>query len=242
MASLSTAVAATTGFDIDPGAGIAEHVHLESEPALAINPAAARPVSEPFVISDALRGCTATLTFLEGHLLDVRTRRGRESRSYWLDLRFMATKPVLIREVAWRCLQAGLALVLLAAAVHAVPGIFSQPGWRTVALPATIVLATAAACTLALAWHRTRDTLRFTSLHGGVTLFEIRAGRGCRRMAQVFEAEFFRRVERARREWGQPRTHHLRDEMREHHRLHALGVLTEADYEAGKRQILGSHG
>lgn len=242
MGSASTAIASASAFDLDPAARAAEHVELESEPAFAVDPGAARPVSEPFVISDDLRGCTTTLAFLEGHLLGVRSRRGGATASYWLDLRFLAPEPVLARAVAWRCLQAGLAFMLLGAALYAAPGLLSQPQWHAIALPGTIVCATVAACALALAWHRTRDTLGFHSLHGGVTLFEITTGRGGRRKAQVFEAELARRVQRARGEWGQPRTHHLRDEMREHHRLHTLGVLTEAQYEASKRRILGAHG
>lgn len=242
MASASTAIAPASAFDLDPAARVAEHVELESEPAFAVDPGTARPVSDPFVISDELRGRAITLAFLEGHLLGVRSRHRGETASYWLDLRFVAPDPVLAREVAWRCLGAGLAFVVLATALYAAPWVLAGTAWRAVALPGTIVFATAAVCALALAWHRTRDTLRFHSLHGGVTLFEITTGRGGRRKSQVFEAEFARTVERARREWGQPRTHHLRDEMREHHRLHALGVLTAAQYEASKRRILGAHG
>jgi len=190
----------------------------------------------------ALRSCTTTLAFLEGHLLNVRTRRRKQSRDYWLDLRFVAPEPVVLRQVAWRCLQAALVLALLAVATHASPGVFGQPGWRSVTLPATVMLVTATVFTLALAWHRTRETLQFRSLHGGVPLFDITAGLGCRRQAQVFESEFATRVERARHEWAQPRTHHLRDEMREHHRLHQIGILSTQEYETGKRAILGAHG
>ena len=63
-----------------------------------------------------LRSCATRLTFLEGHLLDVRARRRKQSLGYWLDLRFVAPEPVVIRQVAWRCLQVALAFVLLAAA------------------------------------------------------------------------------------------------------------------------------
>ncbi len=242
MGSASTAIASASAFDLDPAARAAEHVELESEPAFAVDPGAARPVCEPFVIDDELRGCATTLSFLEGHLLGVHSRRRGEAASYWLDLRFLASEPVLSRAVAWRSIEAGLAFALLTAAVYVLPRIFAQPLWQAIALPGSIVFATASVCAFAFAWHRTRDTLCFQSLHGAVTLFEITTGRGGRRKAQVFEAEFARRVQRARDEWGQPRTHHLRDEMREHHRLHALGVLSEAQYELSKRRILGAHG
>ena len=34
---------------------------------------------------------------------------------------------------------------------------------------------------------------------------------------------------------------HLRDEMREHARLHETGVLSKLEYEAGKVRILAEH-
>ena len=34
---------------------------------------------------------------------------------------------------------------------------------------------------------------------------------------------------------------HLRDEMREHARLHETGVLSKQEYEAGKARILAAH-
>lgn len=242
MASTSTAAVADMGIAATTPRRFAEHVQLQSEPSLAVDPKTARAVAGPFAIDDSLRSCTTTLTFLEGHLLDVRARRRKQSLGYWLDLRFVAPEPVVIRQVAWRCLQVALAFALLAVAGFFAPDVFDQPGWRPVTLPAAVILATVTVCTLALAWHRTRETLQFRSLHGGAPLFEITAGLGLRRHAQVFEAEFIRRIERARQEWGQPRTHHLRDEMREHHRLHQLGILSAQQYEAGKRAILGAHG
>lgn len=242
MASTSTAAAANVGIVGAIPRRFGEHVELESEPSLAVDPKKAKAVAGPFAINDSLRSCATRLTFLEGHLLDVRARRRKQSLGYWLDLRFVAPEPVVIRQVAWRSLQVALAFVLLAVASYFAPAVFGQPGWSSVALPATVILATATVCTLALAWHRTRETLQFRSLHGGAPLFEITAGLGLRRQAQVFEAEFVRRIEQARQEWGQPRTHHLRDEMREHHRLHQLGILSTQHYEAGKRAILGAHG
>jgi hypothetical protein len=48
-------------------------------------------------------------------------------------------------------------------------------------------------------------------------------------------------INAAKAERPQERPQFLRDEMREHHRLRELGVLSEEQYEQSKARILASH-
>jgi hypothetical protein len=66
-------------------------------------------------------------------------------------------------------------------------------------------------------------------------------GIGSAKAGKAFFVELIKDINTAKTARPQARAQFLRDEMREHHRLHALGVLPDADYEASKARILASH-
>jgi hypothetical protein len=83
--------------------------------------------------------------------------------------------------------------------------------------------------------------LEFTSVHGGVTLVSVTGAIGSARDGKKFFVELIKSISAAKAARPQPPHLFLRDEMREHHRLRELGVLTEAQYETSKSRILSSH-
>ena len=89
--------------------------------------------------------------------------------------------------------------------------------------------------------RRTTESLEFTSVHGGVTLVSVTGAIGSAREGKKFFIELIKSINAAKLARPQPPHQFLRDEMREHHRLRELGVLTESQYETSKSRILAAH-
>ena len=186
-------------------------------------------------------GCVTELAILEGHHLEVRcVRKGAEPRRYQFDLRFASATPVRLRQVPWAWLAASAGLVLLGggwlasllAAGLAMPGPGALGG---------LIAVVGGLLALRAALRRTTETLQLRSLHGDAALFSIVAGIGRAKIDPAFLAALVDSIHAARAERAQPRKPFLCDEMREHHRLHQLGILADAEYEAAKARILAAH-
>ena len=80
--------------------------------------------------------------------------------------------------------------------------------------------------------RRTTESLEFVSMHGGATLVSVTGGIGSARAGKKFFIELIKSINAAKAARPQERPQLLRDEMREHHRLRELGVLSEEQYEA----------
>lgn len=186
-------------------------------------------------------GCVTELAILEGHHLEVRCiRKGAEPRRYQFDLRFANAALVRVRQVPWTMLAASAGLVLLGG------------GWLVLLLTSGLavsgpgalggLLAVAAGLiALRAALRRTTEMLQLRSLHGDAALFSIVAGIGRARIDPAFLAALGDSIHAARAERAQAPKPFLCDEMREHHRLHQLGILADAEYEAAKARILAAH-
>jgi hypothetical protein len=85
------------------------------------------------------------------------------------------------------------------------------------------------------------ESLEFISVHGGATVLSVVGGIGSARSGKDFFVELIRSINAAKAERRQDRAQFLRDEMREHHRLRELGVISEEQYEQSKARILASH-
>jgi hypothetical protein len=89
--------------------------------------------------------------------------------------------------------------------------------------------------------RRTVESLEFVSMHGGATLVSVMGGIGSARAGKRFFIELIKSINAAKAARPQDRPQFLRDEMREHHRLRELGVISQEQYEQGKARILASH-
>jgi hypothetical protein len=94
---------------------------------------------------------------------------------------------------------------------------------------------------LYVALRRTTESLQLRSVHGHAALVSVTGDLGCARRYRKVFAVLSRNVNAARLARPQERPQFLRDEMREHFRLHQLGVLSNKQYEASKARILAAH-
>lgn len=221
-----------------------EHISLESGPDATIAPAAAPPhrkVRSTFKLRSALHGCSTEVSILEDHYLAVRSERARMlPLKYVFDLRFAGPKPVRIRHVAWNWM---IAAILLTAVMACSAWWFlaSAPTWTSPALLIAVTSGFAAGTAIFFCLRRTTESLEFTSVHGGAPLVSILGGIGSAKTGKRFFIDMIKSINAAKAARPQTAQHFLRDEMREHHRLRELNVLSEAEYEASKGRILKAH-
>lgn len=220
----------------------AEHISLESEPEAAAAPVLQRAVLASFTLATALRDSITQVALLEEHFVAVHTRRARiEPLDYVLDLRFLDPKPIRSRRIAWNWLSITLALLTLGVlamllAPHSLPDFLLSEEFGV-----GLVLLLGMLGALLRFTRATTESLRFVSEHGGAVLVDITGAIGSTRRGKRFFVELIKSIRAAKQARPQPKAQRLRDEMREHHRLRELQVLTEADYEAAKGRILKAH-
>ena len=223
----------------------AEHISIEgeSDPDLYVAPGKEphRITRQSYALASTLRGCTTELSILEGWYLAVRCLRPDETpRRYQFDLRFANPKPERVRHISWTWLTVAIGLALLG-------GGALMRAWSTHAPVLSTVLLGGAAATcmslgaLCLFLRRTTESLEFRSVHGGATLVSVVGGIGSARAGKKFFVELIKAINAAKLARPQAKPQFLRDEMREHHRLRELGVLTEQQYEQSKSRILAEH-
>jgi len=216
----------------------AEHIHIEAEPGSVAAPTAhrLRKVRTSYALKSRLRGCETEVSIFEDHFVAVRAvRPDAQACKYEFDLRFANPKPVSVRSVSWFWLMLAASMVLLAAgglwATRLDAGRWSNPIFLT-----ALVTLVASGGAIAMFLRRTVESLEFVSMHGGATLLSVVGGIG-----KKFFIELIKSINAAKALRPQERPQLLRDEMREHHRLRELGVLSEQQYEQSKSRILASH-
>jgi hypothetical protein len=218
-----------------------EHISLESEPEVA--PAPRRPQSHKirstYKLNSRLRGCTNEVSILDDHFLSVKCGRpDRQLTPYVFDLRFVNAKPVRVRRVSWPWFAIS-AVLLLGAAAGLWLGVSGRA--QSPALLGGLVALAGGVAAFVMFLRCTTEALEFTSVHGNVTLVSITGGIGSARAGKKFFVELIKSINAAKASRQQPKQQWLRDEMREHHRLRELGVLTDEQYEASKARILAAH-
>jgi hypothetical protein len=223
----------------------AEHISIEGEPDPDLHVAPGkdphRITRQSYALASRLRGCVTELSILEGWYLGVRSARPDQAPcKYQIDLRFASPKPVRVRHISWTWLT-------VATGLGALGGAALMRAWTTeAAVLSTLLLGGAvASCAslgaLMLFLRRTTESLEFHSVHGGATLFSVTGGIGSARSGKKFFVELIKAINAAKIARPQGKAQLLRDEMREHHRLRELGVLTDQQYEQSKARILAEH-
>jgi len=221
-----------------------EHICLESdsEQVPAAGPQRRVRSGPAFRFESKVRGSATELAFSTDHHLSILQTHFRQPiRKYVVDLRFIDTAALAEIRLAWRWWLATMALSGLSVICVRLASRPVEPQWDQVALHASIVIATVAACVALLALRRTGVVIALHSVHGEACLGTVYGSLRGIRSARSFIAELSRRVEVSRRVPSQSKAHFLRDEMREHHRLSQEGILSSTVYEASKRRILASH-
>ena len=157
---------------------------------------------------------------------------------YVLDLRFVDPSVRRSRHIATRWLVATLFLVALAVAIGLRVQGSAAPGNWLVACLISSTLAVAAGFVCA---YRTTETLAVFSTHGRARVLEHTGMPGLGRALRPFLVKLSAHVRVAIATRRHSKARYLRDEMREHARLHERGVLSSPEYEAGKVRILAAH-
>lgn len=226
-----------------PTAARAEHISIESEPeAAADEPVQHLAICADFMLRTPLRDRSTHVAILEDHFVAVRCERARAAPlEYSLDLRFASAKPRRTRHIAWNWLTIAVALAALACVA-----MWSAPSPLT-ALLQSPAFGISLVCLLGMVGallrfiRATTESLQFVSEHGGAVLIDISGGLGSTRHGRRFFVELIRNVRAAKQARPQSQREWLRDEMREHHRLRELQVLSEESYEASKARILKAY-
>jgi hypothetical protein len=216
---------------------------LEAETDLAAPPMRPphRKVRSTYVLKSGLRKCSTELSLLDDHYLQVHTQHARkESKKYSIDLRYLNSQPVRTRRIAWAWWSVSAALVASTAAAVWF-GLSSTASFASSAFIIAGVASVGMIATTVLAVRHTSESLNFTSVHGGAPLVHVIGGIGSTKAGKSFFVAMIKEIAAAKSARQQAKQQMLRDEMREHHRLRELGVLSEADYEASKARILRAH-
>jgi hypothetical protein len=218
-----------------------EQIAIEGEPRHYVEPLKQphRITRSRWSLASRLHGCSTELSLLEGHYLRVHSVRSRgQGRKYQFDLRYMNPRPVRVHHIAWAWLFACVASFAVAAWALAATW-FDSASLRAVVIG--VVTTCAGFIALFFFLRRTTESLTFRSEHGLVTLIEVTGGIGSTRKGKPFFVELIKGINAAKAERSQAKEHFLCDEMREHHRLRELGVLSEREYEQSKARILAQH-
>lgn len=217
-----------------------EHILLESEQEHVVpDPRGPRRRNARVEVPDRMRRRVLRLEIIDYFYLSVRVQRSQSVMAeYVLDLRFVDPAVRVSRHIASRWLVATVALAALAVAFGLRAQGSAEPGnWLVACLIAsTLTIGAGFVCA-----YRTTETLSVCSVHGRARLIEYKGTFGLGRALRPFLVKLsahLRIAVAARRPAKAP---HLRDEMREHARLHQAGVISKVEYEAGKARILAAH-
>ena len=217
-----------------------EYVLLESEQEHTVpHPRGPRRRHARVDVPDRIRRRVLTLEIIDYFYLTVRVQRAQAVMAeYVLDLRFVDSSVRMSRHIATRWLVATLILAALAVASGLLVQGSAAPGNWVVACLIASTLAVGAGFVCA---YRTTETLAVFSVHGRAKLLEYTGMLGLGRALRPFLIKLSAHVRIAMAARRPSKALHLRDEMREHARLHETGVLSKLEYEAGKVRILAEH-
>ncbi|MGH8130514.1 MAG: hypothetical protein ACRES3_06645 [Steroidobacteraceae bacterium] len=220
-----------------------EHILLESEVRDVPELRTARKVHARLRIRSGLRRRMIELTLIDYFFLSVQISRSRLAQlQYVIDLRFVEPALRRSRHIAWRWMTVSAVLTALSVAVTWQISMSPTPWWQKNWLPVAGTLFGFAAGAVLVSIYRTTETLALYSANGCAKLFEITGGLGTIRAVRKFSLQLAAHLRIAIAARRPARAEHLRDEMREHHRLKCAGVLSEEEYEGSKRRILKGHG
>jgi hypothetical protein len=219
----------------------AEHISLQSETVETSAKSVTRKALAKYQLRSRARGSQTRIAILEGQFVAVNARRPRVSeQEHDVDLRFVDPRPVGIRKVGWPWLYVAIGFTLLAAASVSF-AVLTSPIARPWAVPLAIVLGTFTVSSYLMCLYSTTESLLFVSVHGRARVITITGGLGTTRAARKCALDIVKQINLARKQSKQTRQAFLRDEMREHNRLHEQGVITDEQFADAKTRILQAH-
>ncbi len=178
--------------------------------------------------------------FNNSYLRILRADSHATPADYWVNLAFV--DPVPVRQADK--LSSVVTLVAVAAtcvlwAIPRLPMDISVAWWWP---PAMILALAATLISVALAASRYLGTYALLTAHGRAPVLRLASARPDRRRVRNFFDALKGAAQRARTDGPADRGHRLRDEMKEHRRLHGEGVLGDDQFQAARALILRAHG
>jgi len=217
-----------------------EHILLESDELNLPQRQTARKVHASHHFHSRLRRRVVELEIIDYYYLFCRQRNPHSELSECVfDLRFVDPSLRQSRHIPSRWPALSASLVFFAILIWA--DAYSGYDWRHFRLPICALLLLLAAGSAMVSIYRLTETLELRSLHGQAKLLELTGSLGTLRSLRSFTRKLGAHVRIAAGARRDSKAAHLRDEMREHHRLREAGILSDWQYEESKRLILAHH-
>lgn len=217
-----------------------EHILLESDELNLPQRQTARKVHASHRFHCRLRRRVVELEIIDYYYLFCRQRNARTELSECVfDLRFVDPIVRQSRHVPARWLALSTCLALFAILMWT--DALSRYDLSHSRLSIGALLLFLAACSAVVSLYRLKETLEIRSLHGQAKLLELTGSLGTLRSLRPFMRKLGAHVRIAAGIRRDSKAAHLRDEMREHHRLREAGILSDWQYEESKRLILAHH-
>jgi DNA-binding FrmR family transcriptional regulator len=220
-----------------------EHISLQADPtSVRSEPNPRRPLRK-YKFTASGRNFTQSVAVLQDyHVLVATQRSGASVQEHTADLRFVDPTPVGIRKIALPFLYAGIAATVLALVAIGMslklPEVSSGfGGWF-----AALGLGSLALGCFGLCVYLTTESLVFLSVHGRARVISIVGRVGTIRRAGECATDIVKQIASVQTEYQKTPQKYLRDEMREHFRLHEEHVLSDEQYDDAKGRILKAHG
>jgi len=213
-----------------------EYVSLISDELEEVVPATIDAQLEQFE-----SGSSSRFTIFNGRYLGV-SRKGvcDEPGGYWINLAFLDPKSARRADRFWSTLAGILALLAAGAMTLSTwdPAIAIDP------VPELVISALAAATlvSIAIAIRRYFSRIVFLTRHGRIPVLWLSVTSPDRKRVREFIRCIHAAIDRGTASFADaPRGHYLRDEMKEHRRLHNGGVLNDHQFHIARRLILEAH-
>lgn len=217
-----------------------EHILLESDERTLPQRQTARRIHTSHRFHSHLRRRVVELEIIDYYYLFCRQRNWRaEPIEFVLDLCFVDSSVRRSRHIPWRWLAVTAGFLGLALLLWMDSSMASSSGHIRLLVGALLLLT--AGCGGLISVYRLTERLELRSVHGQAQLLELTGGLGTLRSLHPFMIKLRAHVRIAAGTRRNPKSAHLRDEMREHYRLKEAGVLSNGQYEQSKRRILAHH-
>jgi hypothetical protein len=217
------------------GEDTTEHIYLgdESGTDAENHP---KTVAEKFALNDRLRRTVTEITlYNEGFLKLVKTRHGKRTKPFLLDLRYLDPVPSLDAHYPKHLIKgaAVAAVVAVVAALIAQIDVLSAFAYPAAGLATLTMLAL-----VGLFAYLSHERVVYRTLHGRAAALRLVAGLGYMRRFRRVMPKIIRAIEQAEENIGDDTAIYLRAEMREHYRLRGDGVLSAGDCSESTGRIL----
>lgn len=206
-----------------------EHVAVES-------------IDFQFEQSSKVRGIYRKLMVFNGnHCYQSIKNKHKRKYKYRIDIAYLRPRPYRVHNIAWKYLYAALGGTVVSAIMIYIgwfSGLFNSSPGSYITTAVIITLASTLILFLLFA-HNSYDKILFKSQTAGVDLIELLNQYPNKDVFRAFVGKFMVQIKKARAMKKLTPAKFLTLELKELRRLRDETVITEAQYEQGKKRILG---